>query len=47
MVFPMYVGVIPKLTFVDGKPTCIPHVRGGDPTFFKSLVKIAEYSPCM
>ena len=29
----MYVGVIPSYTAAGAAGACIPHVRGGDPTY--------------
>ena len=45
-VFPMYVGVILKLTIPDTIAASIPHVRGGDPFTRFIWLEAGSYSPC-
>ena len=44
-VFPTCVGVILVVRSEQQKPTCIPHMRGGDPSNQEPLLVVLLYSP--
>ena len=47
LVFPMYVGVIPRLRQSVPSAVRIPHVCGGDPKHLLASYVYNAYSPCM